>query len=568
MGATSVPQVLARLPGIQTLTNGDVARVYIRGADAYMTALYVDGVRVFSQDGVSGIGGGVPWELIPVSQIDHIEVLRGPASAIYGSDAMGGVVHIFTRKGEVGFRPFMNLGIGSYGMLKTEAGLSGAQSGWDYALGLGYRHTDGFNTRPDFVRESSRESSKQQSSSLRLGYQIEVGQRLELTSMQSTVDSQFPFVFYDANFAAYAKEIPAQGTVNNSALKWEGQWTPDYRTSLTVSRSTIAKTDGVPSDYETRQTGALFENYLKVGFGTVSAFLEQRNDSFSAKAVDIYNPAFQGSRDQNALAFGYSVSQAGHAVQLNLRQDRDSLYGVHPTGALTYGYALNDQWRFTASSGTAFKAPTLEQIYSPYGDPQLNAETNASQELGLRYAYGSDTFRVAMHDNRIRNLISSSQTLTSCSAGYFCYYNVGAASIRGVTLSGSLRINHFDLKGSLDMLDPHDDLTGRALSLRARETATLQLNTDFAGWQLGAELQHVGSRFNEASNTNLLAAYDLLNLSAGKALGQGWRFLARVDNVTDQVYVQALGYDTAYATAPIVTPRATYFVGLQWRPNH
>lgn len=568
MGATSVPQVLARLPGIQTLTHGDVARVYIRGADAYMTALYVDGVRVFSQDGVSGIGGGVPWELIPVSQIDHIEVLRGPASAIYGSDAMGGVVHIFTRKGEAGFRPFVNLGVGSYGMLKTEAGFSGTQSGWDYALGLGYRRTDGFNTRPDFVRESSQESSKQQSASLRLGYQIEAGHRLELTSLQSTVDSQFPYVFYDANFAAYAKEISARGTVSNTALKWDRQWTPAYRTGLTVSRSSIAKTNGVPSDFETRQTGALFENYLRVGVGTLSAFLEQRNDAFTAQAVDIYNPAFQGARDQSGLAVGYNVSQAGHSVQLNLRQDRDSLYGAHPTGALAYGYAVNDKWRVTASSGTAFKAPTLEQIYSPYGDRLLNAETNASQELGLRYADGSDTFRVAIYLNRIKNLISSSQTLTTCAAGYFCYYNVGEASIRGVTLSGSLRTKGFEVKGSLDVLDPRDEVTGRELSLRARETATFELTTDFAGWKLGAELQHVGPRFNEAANTNRLSAYDLLNLSASRSLGQGWRLVTRVDNATDQVYVQALGYDTSFATTPIVTPRASYFAGLQWRPIH
>jgi vitamin B12 transporter len=397
---------------------------------------------------------------------------------------------------------------------------------------------------------------------------MEAGHRLELTSLQSTVDSQFPYVFYDANFAAYAKEIPARGTVSNTALKWERQWTPDYRTGLTLSRSTIAKTDGVPSDFETLQSGVLFENYLRVGVGTVSAFLEQRRESFTARAVDIYNPAFQGSRDQNALAIGYGVSQAGHAIQLNLRQDRDSLYGAHPTGALAYGYAVNDKWRVTASSGTAFKAPTLEQIYSPYGDPQLNAETNASQELGLRYADNSDTFRVALYHNRIKNLISSSQTLTSCAAGYFCYYNVGEASIRGVTLSGSTRLNGLDVKGSLDVLDPRDDVTGRELSLRARETATFELSTDFAGWQLGAELQHVGPRFNEAANTNLLSAYDLLNLSASKSLGQGWRVVTRVDNATDQVYLQALGYDTSFATTPIVTPRATYFVGLQWRPSH
>src|SRR5450830_1805753 len=106
LGATSVPQLLARLPGLQAISFGDTSRIYIRGADSRMTALYLDGVRVDSQDGVNAIGGGVPWELVPVSQIERIEILLGPASAVYGSDAMGGVIQIFTRRGELAFTPY------------------------------------------------------------------------------------------------------------------------------------------------------------------------------------------------------------------------------------------------------------------------------------------------------------------------------------------------------------------------------------------------------------------------------------------------------------------------------
>ena len=100
-GANTTAELLARLPGLQAITHGDSSRIYIRGADARMTALYIDGVRVDSQDGLM-LGGGVPWELVPLAQVDRIEVLRGAASAVYGSDAMGGVIQIFTKRGREG----------------------------------------------------------------------------------------------------------------------------------------------------------------------------------------------------------------------------------------------------------------------------------------------------------------------------------------------------------------------------------------------------------------------------------------------------------------------------------
>ncbi|MDP3616725.1 MAG: TonB-dependent receptor plug domain-containing protein, partial [Rhodoferax sp.] len=158
LGASTVAQLLARLPGLQTVNFGDAGRVYIRGADSRMTALYIDGVRVDSQDGLL-LGGGAPWELVPLSQIERIEVLRGPASAIYGSDAMGGVVQIFTRRGAAGSAPYVNLAIGSFNTKKISAGLSGAQGGWDYALGLGLENSDGYNTRPDLSHTPEREAS-------------------------------------------------------------------------------------------------------------------------------------------------------------------------------------------------------------------------------------------------------------------------------------------------------------------------------------------------------------------------------------------------------------------------
>src|ERR1035437_2845009 len=360
LGATSVPQLLARLPGVQAIGLADASRIFFRGADSRMTALYVDGVRVDSQDGASLLGGGVPWELVPVSQIERIEVLRGPASAVYGSDAMGGVIQIFTRRGEAGLAPYVNLGMGSLNTKRGSAGLAGAQNGWDYALGLGFEDRGGYNTRPDLSHTPERVASASKSVSLRLGYQITAAQRLELTGLDSQLESHYvPW--------GGGADYNAQGSLTTSALKWKAQWTPAYSTNLTLSRSQIAKKDDVPFDYRTMLRGILFENNLRLGGGTLSAVLEQKKDQFEAQPSGCCDPAFGGERTQNAVALAYGASYARHSVQLNLRNDLDSVFGAHQTGAAAYAYALTPEWRATLSTGTAFRAPTLEQIYGPYG---------------------------------------------------------------------------------------------------------------------------------------------------------------------------------------------------------
>lgn len=552
LGATTVPQLLARLPGLQAITLGDASRIYIRGADSRMTALYVDGVRVDSQDGVSLLGGGVPWELVPVSQIDRIEVLRGPASAVYGSDAMGGMIQIFTKRGESALTPYVNLGVGSLNLRNISAGLSGAQVGWDYALGLGMEDSDGYNTRPDLTHTPDREASTSKTASVRLGYQVTPKHRMELAALESQLDSHYvPW--------GGGTDYNAHGSLSTLALKWKAQWTADYSTSLALTRSKIAKQDNVPFDYQTTLEGVLFENNLRLAGGILSAVLEQKKDEFDAKPSGFGDPAFRGERTQNAVALGYGAHYGLHSIQLNARRDNDSVFASHQTNLVAYAYAFAPQWRATISTGTAFRAPTLEQIYGPYGSTQLAPETNRSNELGVSYNGVTGSYKAVFYRNAIDNMISSSATLTTCAAGFFCYYNVGQASIQGLTLSGTHHYQNYDVRASVDFLDPRDDVTGRTLSLRAHRTLSLGVDRRLAGWQLGAEVQAVGVRFNEAANTTVLPGYALLNLNATSQLNKDWRLVMRMDNAADVFYQQVTNY---------ATPGRTFYVGVQWQPDH
>ena len=548
-GANTIAQLLSTLPGLQATSNGESDRIYIRGAEARMTALYIDGVRIDSQDGLM-LGGGVPWGLVPVAQIDRIEVLRGAASAVYGSDAMGGVIQIFTRRGESVLTPFVNFGLGSFNLKKLEAGFSGAQGGWDYALSAGREDSDGLNTRPDLVHTPDHEASARQSGALRLGYQLSKAHRVELSALDNQMDSQYvPW--------GGGTNISVKSSLTSSTVNWSAQWTQAYSTRLSFSQSRIAKTDTAPNDFETNLQTALFENNLRLGLGTFSAVFERRQDSFDAKATT-WDPAFKGDRAQNAVALGYGANYGKHAVQVNVRQDNDSLFTTKQTGALAYAYTFAPNWRANGSSGIAFRVPTLEQVYGPYGDAKLAPETNQNHELGVSYATPARSFKAVMYRNEIANMISSSQTLTTCSAGFFCYYNVGQASIQGVTLSGAQKMGAYEMRASLDTLDPVNSVTGKTLSLRARKMLTFGVERAVEAWRFGGELQAVGERFDNAANTIVLPGYALLNLNASTKLGKDWRLTLRVDNASDTRYQEVGQY---------ATPGRSFFAGLQWQPK-
>jgi vitamin B12 transporter len=547
MGATSVTQLLATLPGLQAINFGDSSRIFIRGAESRMTALYIDGVRVQSQDGFSGLGGGVPWDLVPVSQIERIEVLRGPASAVYGSDAMGGVVQIFTRRGESGPTPFVNFGVGSFNLKKAEAGISGAQGGWNYALGMGYETSDGFNSRPDQVHTPDRQPTAENNASLRLGYQIAPAHRVDFALLDSQVDSQYVPWGGGANYKATAN-------LNTSSLKWSSQWTDVYSTSLSLTHSKIAKKDDYPFDYQTTLDGVLLENKLRIAGGTATAVLEQKKDAFASEINGSGDPKFQGQRTQNGISLGYGASLGLHSVQLNVRNDNDSLFGSQQTGSAAYAYVFAPKWRATASSGTAFRAPTLEQIYGPYGSLQLAPERSRSNELGIRYDNAASTFKAVVYQNAIHNLISARPFLSTCS---FCYYNVGQASIRGITVSGTHTINSYALRASVDILDPRNDITGKVLNLRAKQTLTVGVDRRLGDWRYGAEIHAVGTRFDDAANSTVLPGYALLNLNVSRRLNKDWRVVMRMNNAGAIAYQQVAHY---------ATPGRTIYAGLQWQP--
>ena len=548
-GATGLGDVLARLPGVEMARNGGlggITSVYLRGAETRFTAVFIDGVRLDSQG-----TGGASWDVIPLSQVDRIEVLRGPAGAVYGSDAMGGVIQIFTRKGDGPASPYVGLGLGTYGTTKAEAGVSGSQGKWEYALSLVRQESKGFNSMQS--RNPDDDGYTSESLAARVGLELNAAHRLELSMLSSQLNAQ-----YDNQGGDLTVDDRTVKKLQTSALSWRAQWSADYSSTLSLTAGQERyETLPSPDLTVTNSRGYLWQSeYRKLGQLFTWAF-ERREDALTNSETTPRDT----SHFQNALALGYGWAADRHSVQLNLRHDVDSVFGPQTTGGAGYAYAFTPQWRAKASAGTAFRAPTLYQRFSPYGAADLLPETSRNIDLGLNYAEGPRAFGLAVYQNDVSNLIQYEGNKGTCPANDpldpfgGCYANTAKARYQGMTLTGRYLIGNVTVSGSLDLQDPRDSVTGKLLARRAQQHGKLAVETRVQGWAVAAELQASGLRYNDAGNTTELPGYALLGLRAESQVAKNSTLLVRLDNATDAKYELARGYASA---------GRSLYAGLTW----
>ena len=546
-GAVSVADVLARLPGIEFSRNGGpgtATSVFIRGSESRHTAVYIDGVRVDSQ-----ATGGATWEQIPLDQIDRIEVLRGPAAAVYGSDAVAGVVQLFTRRGRGPARPTASLTVGSYDTLQAQAGVSGSERAFDYSLSASHGRSNGFDSRTNGAGNPDRDGWRRSSVQARTGLQLDRRHRLDASLLASNLRAQFDgFTPGVDDLSLYA--------LRTGSLAWQARWTEAATTRLQLGQ-TDSTYEARPSYYRTETTlrNVTLLHDQRIGTANLlTATLERREDELLNPATTPAGTALAGRRHQDAVGLGWRGDFGAHGLQAHVRRDRDSEFGGRSTGSLAWGWAFMPQWRLTAAAATSFRVPTLYQRFSQYGNPSLVPETGRNVELGLRWAAAGDEASLTAWRNRVTNLIGFGPP-GPCVDRFGCYVNVGEAQLQGVTLAGRMRLAGVMLRGSLDWHDPRNSVTDKLLQRRAQRLATFGAETAMSGWTFGAELQAAGERFEDTANTQRLGGYGLFNLYFGKALTPGLALQARIDNVGGKDYELARSY---------ATPGRNGQVALRW----
>jgi len=543
-GAGSIADILARQPGIEIGRNGGAGAntsLFLRGANSNQVVVLLDGVRIGSST-----TGGASWNAVPLESIERIEIVYGPLSTLYGADAIGGVVQIFTRKGEPGFKAAASIGAGSDATRQASAHLSGASGGEhavSYAIGAGHERSDGFSaTQPGaFGYNPDDDGYRRSSASGRVSLALAPGHEVGAQFLHSRLRAE-----YDngaGSFEAFSRQ-----DLNTAAAFMSNQLLPNWRSTVQFARSedksgsfTSSAANGA-SQIDTRQDEFTWQNTLTLGRDTLQLLYGHRKESVESSST----AALERARITNSYAAAYALRRERHLFDLSARQDR-SHYGDKNTGAAGYGYQFDGGLRATASVGTSFRAPTFNELYYPgYGLPTNQPERGRNAELGLRYERAGTSVDATWFRNRLSDMIVSATPCPDQRDGRTgsCAYNVASATLEGVTLAASTRVGALRLRGSLDWQDPRDNASGKRLARRAGRHANLQAEYVAGSLDTGLEWQLSGERFDDAANLRRLGGYGLLNLYATWRLDADWSLLARVNNALDKRYELARAYGT------------------------
>lgn len=532
----TLPELLAQQPGVQFWSTGGAGKtssVSLRGLESRHTLLLVDGVRYGS-----ATTGTPSWETIPLESIERIEIVRGPLSGLYGSDAVGGVIQVFTRNGSPGLRLNALAAAGSQRSGQLGAGLRFGHGAVDGAVQLSRSVTHGFsaaNTRALFgTFNADDDGYRQSAATARLGWRITPGWRAEIHALHSDGETQ-----YDDGPGADAR---AGLRARVLGLRLGGPVSAGWHTVLRASRSSDAydtRSSASPfsslGSISTVQRQLAWENSLATPLGTALLLAERLEQAVSRPG----QPFEVSSRTINGLALGLGGSATVHSWQANVRHDRNSQFGKQTTGSAAYGLELAPGLRAGASWGQSFVAPSFNLLYFPnFSNPLLLPEEGSHRELSLRWQAGRVTSRLAYFDNRIRGHISSGRQPV----------NIPSTRIDGISASVDALLGAWALSASIDSLNPVNTTAGSAnngkiLPSRVQDSARLALDWSGGALRLGGTLLAHGARYDDAANTRRLGGYTTLDLRADWQLAREWTLGVKLNNVGGKRYETVYGYN-------------------------
>ncbi len=535
--ADSLADLLRREAGVQLSRSGGPGQstgVLLRGASSQQTLLLVDGVRV----GSATLGSSA-FEALGLAQIDRIEVLRGPGASLYGADAVGGVVQVFTKAGSGPLQVEGRAAVGGLGGREISAGVRGAAGAFDYAASLATERSTGVsalrpgdqfgNFNPD------RDGHRLDTSHLRLGWKPLAGQQVGLTLLQTRLNSQYDgSEFLAPNFDQDNRaDFRTRLRTEVLALDWRGELAAGWLGSAKASRSVDdAKNGGTETDSfrTTREQLSAQLAWQTQGLGQLVAALESKNER--ATSSSYLKPA---QRRTQAVVGEWTGTAGDWAWQLDARRDDSSDYGAITSGRAGGSLALSAGWRLRALGGTTFRAPSFNDLLFPnYGVATLRPERGRSVEVGLNWRGEGGQASATVFNNQVRDLIGYESDRSRCppDPGYDfgCAANINRARLRGVSLAGAQRVGDWSLSAQWDVLQARDQQSGARLPRRAAHQATLGVDWQASDWTLGANILRVGARPDGGIT---LVAEHTLNLSARWQLASHWQLQAKLLNASN-----------------------------------
>lgn len=549
--------LLRGTPGLSLANSGGIGKqtsVFLRGAESGHVLVLVDGMKIGS-----ATAGLASFQDIPVEQIERIEIVRGPFSSLYGSEAIGGVIQIFTRRAQGGFAPNASFGAGSHSTQRAAVGAAGSgERGW-YSVEASHDRTDGINSCrgrpfPDgagcYTDEPDRDGYRNSALSLQGGYRFADAWDASVQAFRAEGDNH------------YDSTVSNSSDVVSQVVGGRLHYRPSEALSLTLGlgQSADLSTDYLDGDYvsrfDTRRDLGTLQGDLAVGGGLLSLGYDwQRDRVGSSLPYDIDRRIDSGVFAQWQQGFGTQ------SLQLNVRHDENGQFGGKTTGSALWGWDFAEGLRLTASAGSAFKAPTFNDLYYPgYGNPDLKPETSRNLELGLRGKAAWGGWSLSAYHDKVSNLIAYDPTLIDDQHPYGGPNNVERARIRGVEASADTTLAGWTLRASATWLDAVNEgaYRGNELPRRARLSGRIDADRGFGPFAVGASVYAAGKRYDDLANTTVLGGYSLADLRIAWTFAPTWKLQLAANNVFDKRYETAAFYNQL---------GRTFMLTARWQPS-
>ena len=529
--------LLSRMTSVSLKTSGgrgSVTSLSVRGTNSGQVLVLIDGVRI----GSATLGTAALQHIDPAS-IERIELVRGPRSSLYGADAIGGVLQIFTRRGaeQSGGRVRVTAGSHREQEINVQGTLRG-ESGWIMAQ-VGHIETEGFDRSLD-ESNGNGDNDAYRNSSLVFDTGYEFSERVILSANYQHNEGKSEF---DNAYCFVDCEPYTEFELDAFNLKLKTQWSETFNTDWVA---------GYNKDQSTEKD-SLGLNINPDRFKTTREFFDIQNDytisqdSAITLGVDYYNDEvtasnteyLQTERDNVGLYGQYQLSTGKHTLILGARNDDNEQYGNENTGSIAYGYNVTERLKWITSWGTAFKAPTFNDLYyqsswGSNGNPNLMPETSENIDLGVKYNADNLTAEIVAFRNKVSDLIE----WAPISPGSWIWQprNISEADIKGIETSLATKLLSWDLVGNYTWLNPEDNQSGKDLRYRPNNSAYISADNRWGDFSFGLSVRAQDSVYTDKINNNELAGFGLLDVRAAYYFTPNLNLQLKINNALDKSY--------------------------------
>ena len=541
----TLPDLLKGSAGLDVVQNGgygQTSSVFMRGTNAEHVLVLIDGIKAGSVT-----LGSTAFELIPVEQIERVEIVRGPQSSLYGSEAIGGVIQIFTRKGKQSDKPSISVeaGGGSYDTHREAGNISGRwQNSW-YNLGVSNIESNGFAPKVAApVGVANQGGYDNTALNARVGHRFDNNTELEAFFMRAEGNNQLTGYSTDD---VKNRQFVNQVVGTSLAMDVMSNWRSTLRFGQTRDQShflgsPVADNNSIINT--TRWNASWLNQVVLSDKHTATLGTDYRVDEVDG------NVAYEKSSRYDVGVFGELHSRIfdNHFLNASLRWDENQAFGDYVTGNIGWRFNWQHGLSAFANFGNAFKAPTFNDLYAPLswggGNPNLKPESSKSVEVGLAGNHGIMHWELRAYHTDIDNLIAWAPVDSNDPLSRWTPSNVNKAQIDGIEAEVSSEFLGWMHKLNGNLMSPKNRETQARLINRADKTLSYDLSKSFGAIDVGAKVLGQSDRLAN-TNGDLINGFVTLDFRTAYHIDKNWMISGKLNNILDKHYQTVSNYNMA-----------------------